>query len=280
MPHPDLGDHHLAGTDHLSVLALARVLDAALCGRGWDDQPTVVVHTVAIDHERIDLGVADVDGHPLDHLLENEAPEHWAVLGVSQLGWAHDLTGRQAKRRVRVTALVSRTGAQATLLHHADTDEVDESKVPMEGRIPDALHRALDLPTPPPTAPVTTFFASMWVASLAAAVARPTSPPMGWDQAAALHPAVLASGERSGEPLEIEALRQADGLTWSDLRWGVIERQWRLPGLTPSLAAWFDDGSFSRWVQPDPGELQGLAHSLTAEALRRVTRALDVAGVR
>lgn len=279
MPHPNLGNHHLAGTDRRSLLALGRVLDAALRGRGWDAQPTVLVHTVAVDHDQFDLGVAEVDGHPLDHLLESEAPAHWAVLGVSQLGWARDLTGRNERRRVRLTALVSRAGTEATLVHHAGTDEVDESDTPMDGRIPDALRRALDVPTPAPTAPVTTFFASMWVTALAAA-ARSAAAPMRWEEAAALHPAVLASGERSGEPLEIGALRQADDLTWSALRWGAIEGRWRLPGLTPSLAAWFDDGSFSRWVQPDPGELKGLARSLTADASRRVTRALTVAGVR
>lgn len=38
------------------------------------------------------------------------------------------------------------------------------------------------------------------------------------------------------------------GVDWAGLRRRAAAGDWPVPGLTPEEAAWFDDGSFSRWV--------------------------------
>ena len=73
-----------------------------------------------------------------------------------------------------------------------------------------------------------------------------------WDSVSLLYPLNVV-----GKPLSacvVRHLRQDfhERNTWSSLRRGVVEQPVAapaiLPGLTPAVAGWLDDGSFARWV--------------------------------
>lgn len=257
-----------------SLLALARIIDEGRAPRGWDRQPTLLIHATAPGADgAVDLGLREVDEHPVDALVGTVAPEEWDVVGCSQLGWAHRLDdrGRVAQpraHRVRITSLVSRSGAEIALVRHEGGDDAEEMPAGTAGRVPDVLRRCLGLPTPPPQVPVACFFAALWCTAIAEAAGAGRGRILDWTGAERLHPAY-----RPGRPLARSAAEQARGIGWDGVRWQLVEGRWRLPGLEAELAAWFDDGSFARWIEPwaDPTALDPL---LSADARRRLRRLL------
>ena len=73
-----------------------------------------------------------------------------------------------------------------------------------------------------------------------------------WDSVSPLYPLNVF-----GKPLSTRIVRHLrqdfyERNTWSSLRRGVVEQPVSappiLPGLTPAVAGWLDDGSFARWV--------------------------------
>lgn len=250
--------------------ATARTLDTILLDRGWGAQPTVLVHLAARADGDIDLGLKEVDGHPADILIGCVAPEEWHALGVSQLGWAYDLSKSTTRRRIRITTLVSRTGSEAAVLRHESGDEVTEIDEPSEGRMSDILRRCLDVATPPPRdEPPTAIVAAAWLQ----AVSDADRAPLGWRAVCSLHPAPPA-----GDPTVADLIDAARALTgdttWEELRWETIEGRWTLPQMSTTLASWFDQGSFARAVVPDLDTLDAVAPRLTLDARVRLEEAL------
>lgn len=147
--------------------------------------------------------------------------------------------------RVRMACVVFRSGRVGWHMVLADGSWFDET--PQEGRMLDLLRRCLALPTPPPAVSLAPLYDSVWLATVLDG-ARPGRL-LSWSELLARHP--LLEGRTSG--LAAPLLEQlVDALTnaqrWDDLRMAVAAGS-RCEGLpSPDLAAWMDDGMFSRWV--------------------------------
>lgn len=198
-----------------------------------------------------DMGVAPLDGNPpADVLLGMVAPEHWCALGVASRAWARPLDG-EAKfadpTPAGVVVLVTRSGE---IVSRVRQGERVLTEAPAYGRTLDGLQRALGLPTAPPDVPPTVLFAAIWLERVLEAM-RPRRRRLTWHEIRDLHPAFDLLGDNAPTAAEdflltLKALAQA--CDWDRLRWLTVEGSWDEPSVTPSHAAWFDAGSFARWV--------------------------------
>ena len=124
------------------------------------------------------------------------------------------------------------------------------------GTLLDAALRALGLDTPRCLSPTVWFPDGVFLHRLARLVNQRgglgTRHPLNWKSLSAIYPL-----NNTGEPLSsclTRHLRQEfyENNTWSSLRRRAAELPASepaiLPGLTPAVADWLDDGSFARWV--------------------------------
>lgn len=267
-----------------SSLLLERVVDVLLNARPDDGEGAMLVHVVATD-DGLDLGVKPIEGHPSEHLLGFVAPDEWDALGLVANGWASpigDVRPSQHPERVRTSSavLVCRDGR--VIAKTVTADGATHTRPPSSGVLLDCLRRALDLDTPPPEDTTARLFALHWLCAIAARPERS----MRWPAAASLHPAaelLMAGGEQSPDP---ELLIEWSGALsrvcdWAEARWRSIELGWLEPDVSPTLAAWMDNGMFARWVCP-PGAVQvaerRAAAVLAPGARREVRRVLRKAG--
>ncbi|MXW93958.1 MAG: hypothetical protein F4110_04905 [Acidimicrobiaceae bacterium] len=154
------------------------------------------------------------------------------------------------------------------------------------GPLLDAALRALGRPTPPCSAPAVWFPDGVFFHQASAMMARLDTPcarrRVGWDGLSALYPLNVTGAPT--EPWTTRRLRrrfQASN-TWSSLRRSAAGLPAGspaiLPGLTPPVAGWLDDGSFARWVLsrvPDPpSTLNWLCRSLSGPVADHLTLAL------
>ena len=238
--------------------------------------------------EAPELGVLPLDGaHPGTVLLGFTAPEECSALGVVTTGWSlppgrvdeHDTernrrTGPSAADRpdrvaVRSTVLVARDCRIAGRLSIDGADPV--TSPPGSGVMVDLLQRALDCPTAPPAFGTIELFASVWLTRLA------DQEVADWPAAAGQHWALeLLPG--TPDDLPELALRLADELDWPSLRRAVARHGWDQLCRAED-AAWFDDGSFARWVvgsYPAISDLwTAVAEHLSPEIASQVEQALD-----
>ncbi len=138
-----------------------------------------------------------------------------------------------------------------------------ETLTAVAGTLLDAGLRALGHGTPPCPSPAVWFPDGVFLHRVSRLLGRRggvcTRRPLSWDSLSRLYPL-----NGSAEPLTPGMtlhLRQDFGErnTWSSLRLRVVDQPVAapaiLPGLTPDIAEWLDDGSFARWVLsrvPDP----------------------------
>lgn len=267
-------------------MALVEAADASLANAGVDG----ALLRVLVDPAEDELAWFPLDGsHPLELLLRFVVPDNWRAVGVWCAGWAHrlDETGRARRGSgsppVTVTLLVERSGAAAGLLREGDT--ITPLLERPEGVVADACRRALGLPTTAPAGSTAELWALYWldrlveIASQADGAARLRT----WPAVAALHPAVagLPARDRAaaiGEParLAAAALAWSDAWPWARLRAepGALNLPWL--DLTPALAAWMDDGMWSRWLLsalPPAEDLLASVHALLGD---RVAAAVDM----
>jgi hypothetical protein len=233
------------------------------------------------------------DVHPLHYLLRLVAPAHWQALGVSCSGSAHrlDETGRARTLpddpSVRVSLLVHRSGATAAVL--AEGPRVVSRPDQPEGVVADACRRALDLPTAPPPDTTTDLWTLCWLDRVveSAIGSGGRSRRLRWPQIAALHPAAaIAAASRADPPAvpDAPALAAATASlarrwTWARLRADptAIDLPWL--DLTPSLAAWMDDGMWARWLYSGlparPDLMATVRDLLDAPVADAITRAVE-----
>ncbi len=264
----------LITTEELQHLAVA--VDAAAEERGWNEGPMLVR---VEDGESPDdglLGFKSIDGHPLDTLLGFAAPASWQALGVCAEGWAASTEHAQGARpskakgrmRIRSTCLVSRDGAVASGMRLAG-GEFDQMGEPV-GTIPDALKRALGVATAPPDAPFYEWVARMLFGLIIG------------DAGASSRGHRLVPWAQLRPSLERYKQLAEEG-SWETLRGLATKRASVVADLEPDVAAWMDEGMFSRWVLGGMASYDHLLdearRSMTEEAFRQVRRLLRTWGL-
>lgn len=243
------------------IARLTRILSDGFANDGFGEQRFALIHVRERDDfpETFELGLRkDLDGHPVDVLLGFVCPAEWAAFGLSHVGWSSPMGAVRPSRhpqreRVRITTLVHRDGAIASVLRFENGKELSDTSE-CHGMIPDVLRRALGVPTPPPALPLRAFMARLWLESVLREARRRR--PMTWKDVAALEP------HPSSE-------------SWSDLRWSVVTARRSLDEVTPEIAAWMDDGMFARWSAPDDSLFHRVERVIGPSAMRRVSRRLE-----
>ena len=152
---------------------------------------------------------------------------------------------------------------ESLALFQEQPEDGAETLSAIAGTLLDAGLRSLGQATQPCPSPSVWFPDGVFLHQLSRLLDRRgglcTRRPLSWDRLSLLYPLNC-----SGEPLSTcltRHLRQDfhEQNTWSSLRRRVTEQPASapaiLPGLTPEIADWLDDGSFARWVLsrvPDP----------------------------
>ena len=273
--------------------ALVRVFHELGTAHPRASLPLLVRATSAPSPDDVELGVLELDGqHPGTALLGFTAPDECLALGVVTTGWslpperaggdaANRRTGppaAEAPDRVAVysTVLVGR-GCEVAGRFSVDGDEPVDG-APEAGVLLDLLLRALGCPTAPPDFGVVELLATVWLADVAANASRNWD----WPRVAHRHLALQLRSGRSADELVVEALEVAAELGWAGIR-GIVQRAgW--PGVcTAEDAAWFDEGSFARWVlgsyPPVPDLLAAVSSRLRPRVALRVRAALEIWGL-
>lgn len=215
------------------------------------------------------------------------APPECCAIGMVAGGWARGYRPRGAgpstaaparpsgasrpaepTGRIRIALLVDREGRMVSHTKLADGSVIDDP--PAYGRVVDTLRRCLALPTEPPLVGSEELLSVLWVARVVDA-ARRSPGRLRWAQVASLHPAMStleASGEKVGaEHVETAMRAGARAWPWERLRLQAAKEGWKEHSLTPELAAWMDEGMFSRWVLEDCPSLDSLLGQATCGLL-------------
>jgi hypothetical protein len=179
-------------------------------------------------------------GEPLTCLIGFTPAPGWNVVGWS----TPDVTDPTSPR---TTTLVDRLGRGTTTVDDGTVPSLAATPDPLVG---DLLARCLGLLTAPPTSSPAAWLDSSWLDRVAA-VAFDATTSLAWPDLAALHPFGPIDGEASPGHL-----RSRTGRLDDPRRWTSVRRRWlgrtrpHPPGPGPAEErTWFDDGSFSRWLQ-------------------------------
>jgi hypothetical protein len=282
-----------AGTldEHLPSLSLA-IEERAFAE---EDHPQIIRITRGdMKDEGIDVGlrhIDDFDGSVVSALTGFTTPADWLAIGVSTGGNAYPIAeGRDARRRVRLVHLVTRTGATASVVRlsgDAPNLIVGSRDDPAVGPVDDVCRRALGLATAPPGSTVE-LFALWW---LGAVIDRDADAPRDWDALVALHPSVQVfvdsepdlTREASTRLVDLAEL-MARIVDWSSLRAEATAGRNRVDSIPPRVAGWLDDGAYSRWVLGNYPPLHELAAAVTElvtpATARRLRSVLEAWGLR
>lgn len=155
------------------------------------------------------------------------------------------------------------------------------------GTLLDTALRALGLPTEPCHSPTVWFPDGVFLHRVSGMLARRGGPcgrhRLSWDSLSMLYP--LNDTGAPQEPWLTRRSRQRFQVanTWSSLRRGAAGLPAGfpeiLPGLTPRVAGWLDDGAFARWVLsrvPDaPSSLEWLCRTLSGPVTENLALALS-----
>lgn len=264
------------------VLSAAQIAHLAHAALGEVPPADPLVLLVQEDDEGVSfLSPPPPSGSLLDQLAGLDAPPEVGAVAVAATGraWALDPRPGAAPIDVAVGFALLRSGSSATYVTGPDGPlELDDVGV---GRIPDLCHRALGLPTPRPEVETDVYLNRTWLDALVArGAARPGQ--LTWPEAVLLHPVGVAGvmAHTTGP-----VLLAAETRTFATVvPWPLLRRRFsqtppdQAVGRVPSgdLAAWLDDGSFSRWVLdplPSPEEAWPILADLVPEAVLRDVQA-------
>jgi hypothetical protein len=144
------------------------------------------------------------------------------------------------------------------------------------------------LPTTPPERSTIELWALVWLDRVVSARAadEATGPLPQWADIAACHPAVAVLlsddqewGAEAAQNLGRLGSLLADVHSWPVLRAACSAGEWPVDDIPPDVAAWLDDGSFSRWVlggYAPVGELAAtVRQALAPSTAKRVAAALQ-----
>ena len=185
-------------------------------------------------------------------------------------------------QRVRVIVVVDRHGLIGARTTLGDGPVLEGGC--RGGRLLDALHRCLGLPTDPPPVSSAAMIGDLWLAAVVADGER-RGRRLDWTEVTALHPATQALADH-GHALsraEVDAvIRVAPrAWTWERLQADTVSGGGLSDLVAPDIASWMDTGMFARWtlqLSGDPRALWGRAASiLDREAVVRLADALDAA---
>jgi hypothetical protein len=292
---------HLVGEPFVPELSaalprLAAALDEAAELEGWGCPPALVRVTAWPSKslsDGLDLGVRPLDGEHtvVEALAGFDAPREWLALGVVTEGNARHLAEPSERRRVRCVHLVDRSGASgSTLRLQGEAPKLlgRENDHDPSGRIDDVCRRALGLSTAPPEHPSTELWAVLWLERvLEYRGCAPKSTPLAWRDVAELHPAVALLVDDDEVRWCDQATREltrlgevlADVQSWPALRTACAAGEWPVDDVPPDVAAWLDDGAFSRWVLGSSPPLDQLAAAVRdvvpPSVMRRIRAALQ-----
>ena len=256
------------GFDGQQLIRLACVLDAGVPFDG----PHRLIRVTEVKADGFDIGFKEVgDAHPLDILTGFTAPRHWAVLGLAWRGWAAPIddsgtrftrpSQHPARRRVRTLQLVCRTGHMVSVLNDGATADYLGSG---EGRVADALCRALRLPSPSPAPDPAEWLAAMWLGELIGMATPGRS--LSWNEMAGAHPVIGAGLGRVETPTTPTALVRAVMCATRRGMWGTLRREVvageGFGGIQPKVAAWMDDAMFANEVMAIYPPLMTMARTL------------------
>lgn len=250
-----------SGADRPTVADLAELVHQAAVPL---DRDLVVVVRTGTGH--LDLALWPVPSGPSPtEVLVGWRPEPGALaVGLVSAGHEH---GPTRHGPVTLTVLTDARGAGATVLERPGQPAMTLVEPP-QGWGADALRRTLGLPTPAPDHGPSACVESTWLAQVAA-LAWPTDAtaaagPVTWEQVAGLHPLADPHGPVATPRALARATLALDRTSsWSRLleqAEAALPRLGQHPpgGRRVPLTAWFDQGSFSRWLlrhHPDPDEL-------------------------
>jgi hypothetical protein len=244
---------------------------------------------VWVDDGRKQIALVRHDGD-LHQLLGWSAPDDCAAVAVVAGGQPRAISGpgggpppEVPPGRVRLVAVVDREGGSAACTSFADGSEMQAEGG--EGRLSDAMRRSLGLATPPPPVGSATVIGHLWLMEVVAALER-SGGPLGWEEVAASHPAVVAVSDRHAlSDDERDTLIALSPRVWT---WEWLRRQTAAGAalaavVSPEEAAWMDDGMFARCALDTTGEVlcewPRIASALEEDAALRLTAALDEAEV-
>jgi hypothetical protein len=272
--------------DHTVLRSLLAGIESGLHEAG-PGHPPLAVAVEGFDADGIEVAVRDLDHHDVVEALAGiEAPARWTAFGVICEGRARPTVGQNGRwltdagadaRSVRFGVLVDRAGPMVAGLRTPDTGFAALADETPLGRIPDACRRVLGLGTPPPEAAIDDFWTTWWVDRiLTEGLARPGG--LTWPDAQALHPGAVADDG----PVDASR-RAAAAVTWDQFRRLFARQSEVILGIPPPVAAWMDDGMFSREVLsslPPVGSLLAeLEPVVSPEVLGELERTLAHWGV-
>jgi hypothetical protein len=165
----------------------------------------------------------------------------------------------------RMLIVVRRDGVGATRLQAADGQSLDSR--PTGGALLDVLQRCLSRPTAVPSCGAHRLAWVLWLATAVTEAKRGRSFRC-WEDLVSLWPdppAEPAVGRNAARGTDVDILSQATSWTWEGLRRAAVAGRWRPDGIDPGLAAWMDDGIFSRVLLAGLPSLEQLMGALEPE---------------
>ena len=226
----------------------------------------------------VDIGLCALpEGvHPSEALLGHHVPPSWVASGVVAPAWVRPVEQAAARgtgTRTTVVVLVGRDGHVAR--HAVGVDGIEAGGEAPVGRIPDLLHRTLGLPTPAPGLPAAEWWRACWLDALVASAAdEPGAAPDPTQPLTSTLPpelvqALVAEPGRCTEAGWSRIRELAAAPDPPEAPGPAAVRAAVTPFVDPTVAAWFDDGSFARWLLdalPSVDELLELAAALVVPA--------------
>jgi hypothetical protein len=217
--------------------AFLRLLAESLLSSLANGGEAMLIHVIARE-DGPDVGFLPLDGAaPAELLLGTVAPAEWSALGVATRGRAGPLAGHGPASTAEVVVLVPRVGEVVGRMYHGGHLITD---APEYGLTVDCIQRALGLPTAPPQVSSAHWLATTWLE------------------------AVLRSPDAPGTAAAFGVGEDWSSLGWERIRQLVASGQLPDPTVVPEDAAWFDEGSFSRWVLAGRPSLPSLLREVAA----------------